>query len=163
MTKQEFKYFYDQYFDVIRKHIYYRSGDVDLATDIAQETFIKVWEKQFDLKSGQIKSLLYKIAGDLFVNFIRHKTVTAENIEEIKFRYSQENSNGNNTDERKERFEKALAKLPEKQRVVFLMNKIDGLTYKEIASDLSLSVKAVEKRMSIALKTLKQQVKEPTE
>ena len=53
------------------------------------------------------------------------------------------------------RLEKAIAELPEKNRVVFLMNRIDKLTYKEIADQLNLSVKAVEKRMHKALLKLR--------
>ena len=49
-----------------------------------------------------------------------------------------------------------LAAMPEKSRAVFLMNRIDDLTYKEIAVRLQLSVKAVEKRMHIALEFLKE-------
>jgi RNA polymerase sigma-70 factor (ECF subfamily) len=68
LTKGEFKHIYDKYFDIIRNYLYYRSGNLELANDITQETFIKVWEKQFDYEEGKIKSLLYKIAGDNFVS-----------------------------------------------------------------------------------------------
>ena len=60
--------------------------------------------------------------------------------------------------ELKSAYEKALAKLPEKQRTVFLMSRMEEMTYKEIAERLEVSVKAVEKRMSIALSVLKQQL-----
>jgi RNA polymerase sigma-70 factor (ECF subfamily) len=45
--------------------------------------------------------------------------------------------------------------MPENQRVVFLMSRMEDLTYREIAERLELSIKAVEKRMSLALKLLK--------
>lgn len=57
--------------------------------------------------------------------------------------------------ETKLNFEKAIGELPEKQRTVFLLNRNDGLKYHEIADCLGISVKAVEKRMTIALKTLR--------
>jgi RNA polymerase sigma-70 factor (ECF subfamily) len=50
--------------------------------------------------------------------------------------------------------------MPEKQRTVFLMNRIDELKYKEIADQLGLSVKAIEKRMSQALEHLKTHLKD---
>ena len=49
----------------------------------------------------------------------------------------------------------AIADLPENQRIVFLMNRLDKKTYKEIAELLDISVKAVEKRMHKALKELR--------
>lgn len=159
MSKEEFKYIYDQYFDVIRNYIYYRSGNAELATDIAQETFIKVWEKQFEYKEGQIKALLYKIASDYFINHLRHKKITEENITELKFRMIDSNAEDEEMDVLKVKYEKALAKLPEKQRIVFLMNKMGNYTYKEISDDLNLSVKAIEKRMSKAIKMLKDELR----
>jgi RNA polymerase sigma-70 factor (ECF subfamily) len=48
--------------------------------------------------------------------------------------------------------------MDEKNRVVFLMNRIDDLTYNEIAMNLGLSVKAVEKRMGKALSFLKEKL-----
>ena len=58
--------------------------------------------------------------------------------------------------ELKEELENAIADLPEKQRVVFLLSRIDKKTYKEIAEMLGISKKAVEKRMYNALDTLRQ-------
>ena len=60
----------------------------------------------------------------------------------------------------KEKYAKALADLGEKQRTVFLMARMEGLKYHEIAERLNLSVKAVEKRMSIALDFFKKALKE---
>lgn len=50
--------------------------------------------------------------------------------------------------------------MPEKQRTVFLMNRVDELKYKEIADQLGLSAKAIEKRMSQALDHLKTHLKD---
>ena len=54
----------------------------------------------------------------------------------------------------------AIGSLTEAQREVFLLNRIDGKKYAEIAEMLNISVKAVEKRMSQALKNLRQQIPE---
>ncbi|WP_235921917.1 RNA polymerase sigma factor [Flavobacterium phycosphaerae] len=61
--------------------------------------------------------------------------------------------------ELKIRLEKAINDLPEKQRTVFLMNRFDNQSYTEIAAVLDLSVKAVEKRMHLALLSLRKVVK----
>ena len=54
-----------------------------------------------------------------------------------------------------ENYKKALAELSEKHRTVFLMSRMEGLRYHEIAERLNLSVKAVEKRMHVTLTYLK--------
>jgi RNA polymerase sigma-70 factor (family 1) len=155
LTKEAFKTLFDENFDSVRNYIFYRSGDAELATDIAQDVFMKVWEKQFEL-SKSIKGLLYKIAHDLFINQYRKQQTI------IKFNRTYEENNEENSPENeyefnelKSKYEKALSVLPEKQRVVFLMSRKDGFTYNEIAENLNISVKAVEKRMSNALAYLR--------
>ena len=61
--------------------------------------------------------------------------------------------------ELQDRLEQAIAQLPENQRIVFLMNRMDKMKYAEIAAYLDLSVKAVEKRMHLALLELRQILK----
>ncbi|MDP1125358.1 sigma-70 family RNA polymerase sigma factor, partial [Klebsiella pneumoniae] len=58
-----------------------------------------------------------------------------------------------------ERLQKAIEQLTEAQRTAFLMNRIEGKKYAEIAEILNISVKAVEKRMSQALESLRKEVK----
>lgn len=160
MTKENFKEVFDRYFDSVRSYIYYRCGDTELATDIAQDAFIKIWEKNlpFDLK--QNKGLLYKIAGDLFVSHFRRQKLARRYEREISLDLiSEETSNLIQYRELKRIYEKALSRLPEKQRIVFLMSRQEGLKYTEIAERLGLSVKAVEKRMNLALTYLKKVVK----
>ena len=78
MTREQFKELFDQNFDAVRNYVYYRSGDADMATDISQETFLKIWEKQLGDGHKNIRALLFKIAGDLFISqFRRDKKLTA--------------------------------------------------------------------------------------
>lgn len=156
MTQAQFKNIFDNHFDEIRNYIYYRSGDPELATDIAQETFIKCWEKQFRIEEGKTKKLLYKIASNLFVSDYRKKKTALNFKLNIK-----PNTESNSPDqilqfeELSGQYDLALQNLPENQRVVFLMSRMDNLKYNEIADSLGLSVKAVEKRMSLALDYLR--------
>lgn len=150
---------YDTHFDDLRRYVIYRSGDQNLSKDIAQTVFMKVWTKKIELASGNIKSLLFKMATDEFISHIRRKKVERAYIDSIDLRLVQESENGDNGPrEKKEQFKKALNELPEKQRIALLMNKMQGLTYKEIAKSLNLSEKAIEKRISQALGTLKQNI-----
>lgn len=158
MTKEEFKNTFDTHFESVRNYIYYRSGDKELANDIAQETFIRCWEKMSKKIDGveNIKGFLFKIAGDIFITAYRKKQFamkyTALNHQEEYFRSPEEEMTYK---EMLVSYENALANLPEKQRTVFLLNRMDGMKYHEIAVNLGLSVKAVEKRMKFALQSLR--------
>ena len=159
MTKEQFKTLFDSYFDDIRRYLYYRSGDEALSTDLAQDTFMRIWEKEMTLMPGSDAGLLYKIAGDLFVSHTRREKLRKEAPDRIRFHQS-----GRSPEEElqfkelQEKYEKALIKLPENQRVVFLMSRMEELTYPEIAARLNLSVKAVEKRMTGALSRLRKEI-----
>jgi len=157
LTREEFKILFDEYFDSIRSYIYYRCGDAELATDIAQEVFLQVWEKQFDTQGGKIRSLLYKIAGDLFISKLRRKEIEKSYINTIELDYLTDSPEElTKLKELTDRYETALARLPDKQRVVFLMSRNEGLKYAEIADRLNISVKAVEKRMNKTLAFLRE-------
>ena len=60
----------------------------------------------------------------------------------------------------KENYKNALDGIPENQRTVFLMSRVEGLKYSEIAEMVGISVKAVEKRMRNALKYLRLNLKQ---
>lgn len=158
MTAKDFKMIYDAHFDDLRRYLIYRSGDQDLSKDIAQNVFMKVWTKKIEIASGNIKSLLFKMATDEFISHIRKKKVEKEYTESIDLRLIREPDNNDDLLEKKVLFQKALNQLPEKQKTALLMNKMQGLTYKEIAEVLNLSQKAIEKRIGLALKALKQNI-----
>ena len=160
MTKEQFKTLFDLYFEDIRRYLYYRCGDTSISTDLAQDTFMRIWEKQMDLLPEKDTGLLYKIAGDLFVSHIRRERLRKEAQEEIRFEQSgQSPEEVLQLSELQKKYERVLMMLPENQRVVFLMSRTEELTYQEIATRLSLSVKAVEKRMSGALSRLRKELK----
>ena len=158
MTAKDFKMIYDAHFDDLRRYLIYRSGDQDLSKDIAQNVFMKVWTKKIEIASGNIKSLLFKMATDEFISHIRKKKVEKEYTESIDLKLIREPDNNYDLLEKKVLFQKALNQLPEKQKTAFLMNKMQGLTHKEIAEILNLSQKAIEKRIGLALKALKQNI-----
>lgn len=159
MTRDEFKYLFDTYFDNVRNYVYFRSGDIDLSTDIAQEVFMRLWEKQIKLDPKKAKGLLYKMSSDMFISKYRRGMVESDYISSIEFKIETHTPLDNiQYEELKLRYAKALRELPEKQRTVFLMSRKEDLKYKEIAERLNISVKAVEKRMKNALAFLKNEL-----
>ena len=156
MTEKEFKHFFDNNFDGIRSYLYYRCGDKELSSDVTQETMIRIWEKQITDEGKKTIGLAYKIASDLFVSRYR-RTVTESNyLKTLEFEYANTSPEEELIyNEMKEKFEKSLTDLNEKQRVVFLMSRMEGLKYSEIAEKLGISVKAVEKRMHGTLSIFK--------
>ena len=156
MTREEFKKLFDQHFDAVRNYIYYRSGDAELATDIAQDAFLKIWEKQLGAGHANFKALVFKIAGNLFISqYRRQRTLTDIKLSLDPGMASHSPEEQLLFSELKQKYETALVHMPENQRTVFLMSRLDRMKYHEIAERLGLSQKAVEKRMNLALHFLK--------
>jgi RNA polymerase sigma-70 factor (family 1) len=160
VTQEQFKLVFDQHFEAIRRYLYFRSGDSTVSTDLAQDTFMKVWERGKELDPEQDTGLLYKIASDLFISHLRRIRISREAFSEIEFEMTSDSPESEmQYNELQSNYKKALGKLPEKQRTAFMMSRMENLTYREIAERLSLSVKAVEKRVSAALVILRKEIK----
>ncbi|MBN1822031.1 MAG: sigma-70 family RNA polymerase sigma factor [Prolixibacteraceae bacterium] len=158
MTKGEFKELFDEQFDRIRNYIYYRSGDKELATDIAQDVFMKFWEKDFEFHPQKNVGLLYKLATDLFISRYRHSKTEDNYKSFVQFKLNDETIQPDELmeyEQLKNKYEKALTEMSEKQRTVFLLSRHDGFKQAEIAEQLGISIKAVEKRMKNALSLLR--------
>jgi len=154
--EHKFKTNYDELAQPLFRFIYFKTKDKQLSQDIVQDSFVKYWDKIETVGEGKEKSYLFTIAKNLLFNNIAHKKV----IE--KHQNSQPTIDKSSTplfelevSEFKKKLEDAIANLPDKQREVFLMHRIEGYKYKEISELLELSQKAVEKRMSQALITLR--------
>jgi RNA polymerase sigma-70 factor (ECF subfamily) len=160
LTKEEFKICFDQFFDPLRNYLYFRSGNKEIAQDICQETFMKIWEKQPEFDLNRIKGLLYKIAGNSFIDHVRKNNVSNKHLSQVELHINHNTPEDElHFQELKQKYEVALSQLTENQRITFLMNRMEGLTYREIAIRLDISQKAVEKRMSLALASLKEELR----
>lgn len=156
MKEQEFKILFDNHYESVRRFIYYRCGDTELATDVGQETFMKIWEKQLKPDTGKEIALLFKIASNIFISRIR-KDKTALNYRQSMIIKNEDETPADvlEYEELKTKYENALQTLSDKQRIVFLLSRVEELSYKEMSQKLEISVKAVEKRMSQALASLR--------
>ncbi len=153
---ENFNLIYESNAKDLRNYLFYKFGDLETAEDIVQESFIRLWEKCLEIIFVKAKAFLFKIATNLSIDKKRHAKVVLNY--EKRFNSHIDNQDPEFLLQEKEFMDKlqdTIGSLPEKQREVFLLNRIDKKTYKEISEILKISVKAVEKRMHNALKIVR--------
>ncbi|HBL74735.1 MAG: hypothetical protein A2W90_24065 [Bacteroidetes bacterium GWF2_42_66] len=162
-NKKAFEIIFSKYYQSLCVFSRQFLNDDELAEETVQDIFVKIWEKRFSLSiETSLEHYLFRAARNHCFNQLQHQ--------KIKKRYAQkilENTEIEiNTEEYylepglKHAIEKALELLPPKRKEIFRLSREEGLKYKEIADQLDISVKTVEAQMGLALKFLREQLKD---
>jgi len=138
------------------------------AEDIAQEVFVEVYNSIKKFKGdSKLSTWIYRISVNKSLEFIRKKStkkrfgfmqsITGGNIPVDKSSYFTEFNHPGIQLENKEKSEllfNAINKLPEAQKVVFTLHKVDGMSYKEVSEVTEKSVSSIESLLFRAKKNL---------
>lgn len=159
-----FEQLFKKHFRELHAYAFSILKDWDIAEEIVQALFLKLWEKnEWARIQTSIKSYLYKSVYHDSLNYIRRQKV------QLKYQTTTAYSMKNHTDdaagklklsELEQHLEKALNKLPEKCRAIFHLSRFEELKYQEIANQLDISIKTVETHMGKALRILRKEMKE---
>ncbi len=156
---QIFSKLYSSHAQALTDFLYYKYGDYLNPKDTAQEAFVKLWENCKKITIDKAKSYLYTTANNMMLNQVKHHKVV------LKFQKIQPKDYTNESPEfllqKKEflvNYQKVLAKLTEKQRVAFLLNKAEGKKHQEIADELGVTKKVIEYRIYSAFKKIKEEL-----
>ena len=145
-----------EYSKTLYNYLYYKSGKEDLAKDLTQEAFLKLWQNCLRVQLATAKGYVFKTANNLLMNEFNHLKVKLKFAEKPQVSSSPEDPIFILEEKQlRNELEQAISDLPEKQRVAFLLSRIDKKTYKEIAEMLGISKQAVEKRIYNALDSLR--------
>lgn len=122
----------------------------EIAEDLAQETFLRLARRPVDWRSP--KSLLARVALNVAQDHLRREQAHRR----PRLVGSDETPEGVSLPDQHETLlhREVVAKLPRNLRDVYVLSRFGGMTYAEIAVHQGIGVKAVEKRMTRALKLL---------
>jgi len=150
---------FKQHYESLCAFVFGMVQDYDVSEDVVQELFVKFWEKRNDIPDDiSIKAYLYRAARNMALNQMRHFEIKNDfNLFNREEMCDAEQNIGNSaeTSELRKMIDQAINKLPTERKKIFLMSREDGLKYKEIAQELSISIKTVENQMGKALSTLR--------
>lgn len=162
MTKEKgFRVMMDTYKERIYWHIRRLVVSHEDAEDILQETFINAYRfiGSFNGKS-KIYTWLYRIATNECIRLLRNRKKMKQNIIELtdKLILKPGETDMESGDEILVKFQNAILRLPEKQRLVFTMRYYDDLPYEEICYILKTSVNALKTNYHYAQEKIKQHI-----
>jgi RNA polymerase sigma-70 factor (family 1) len=137
---------------------------VEEAEELVQSVFLKVWENHKLLRQeSSFKSFLFTIAYNEICNLFRRKAYLRRYMDEKKIENLIES---NDTAEQIEyqsllqQIETIIAKLPEKQRIIFQKSRKEGKSSREIAEELDLSTGTIDNYISESICTIRKGLNE---
>jgi len=130
--------------------------DKDRSESIVQDVFVKLWEKRFLLDINSLKGYLVVAVRNRCNNEIKRQGVIRGYAK--TFNVNPEEWPQFHDEEYIEKINRTIDELPPRRKMIFRMNRIEGLRYKEIAERLSISPKTVEVQMGKALKYLREKL-----
>jgi len=155
-----YHFYYSQVYSFIIKYI----PAATLADDLAQEVFIKIWEKRASLAAVRsFRAYLFITARNHTLNALKKAFRSRTASDYILSAYAEQRSSAEEQLVDKEYrlfLERTLAGLPERSRQIFGLCREQGKTYEEVASALGISRNAVKNHMVYSLKVLGAAVKD---
>ena len=128
------------------------------AEDVVQDVFIQLWNKRDSLQiETKIKYYLFTAVRNRSIEVLRKRKMHHKYVEEEKNVKESFEILGDDAEDMvlKERLHRSIRQLPPKCQEIFVMNKLNGLTYNEIAESLNLSSKTVENQIARAFKLIR--------
>ena len=153
--RQAFEYLYDNYSGAIHGVIFRMVEDKDLADDLLQDAFVKIWNNftNYDSSKGRLFTWMLNLARNLTIDMLRSKSYRKQ--QKI---HGDDNSVNNLRDEKytAEKFDtiglrKQLTHLKNDQKQIIDLAYFSGFTQEEIAKQLGIPLGTVKTRMRTAI------------
>jgi RNA polymerase sigma-70 factor, ECF subfamily len=161
--ERSFEVLFNSYYKLLCNYAFQFVNEAETAEEVTQEFFVKLWEKRLTIEiETSLNNYLFRSIKNHCLNLLQHnkiknqysekiKDISIQNIDSSQYFFEPELVN---------KIERAINSMPEKRKEVFRLSREEGLKYKEIADKLHISVKTVEAQMGLALKFLREQLKE---
>lgn len=137
----------------------------DIAEDLVQDVFLKVWENKDKIHTETFHSYIFTMVRNACLNYLKHKKIVdnAFSGKEPDFRgeglyyadFFSDPYHQTMFNELKKEVDKVLASFSEQTRTVFEFSRFKGLKNQEIAEKLGITTRTVEKHISRALNKFK--------
>lgn len=156
-NEKAFASVYEEYKDKLYFLLLGRTKSAYLAQEVVQKTFVKVWTHRDTLNPViNIDVQIFRIARSLMIDELRKLAVEKKRMGVVETDESEDSVNNQfQARETRIKIEQILSTIPEQGRLVFRLSREEGMTYNEIAQQLSISPKTVEYHISRILSVLR--------
>ena len=161
---------FDDLFRQYSKPLFYyavKFVDDEAARDIVQDVFVKLWSNQTIIIKQSFNSLLFTMVRNSCLQHleklkVRHKYLESTKLllQEEELRFYMEEKTSLIEQELENKLTEVLENLPERCRQIFKLSRFENKKNREIAEELDISVKAVEKQITKALATIRSEMKD---
>ncbi len=158
MTEAEFENIFKTQFNKLTHAAYTVVKDRDLARDVTQQAFIKFWKIKDKVNvDDNLASYLKKAVINTAINELEksRKLILDDTVLSATLKQSEEEKESISPQRLQKITQAAIAELPDKCGMVFSLSRYEGMTNQEIADYLEISIKAVEKHITKAIKELR--------
>lgn len=159
--KKAFNLLYDRYWELVYKKTFSYLHDTETCMGIVNDIFVNIWEKRDALNIITFKNYVTSAARYRVYNVIKANNTSPltyiedyQKLDGLNVVYNNAESNIQ-TNELTTDLDLLLDKLPARCKEIFLLSRVSHLTNAEIAERLSISKRAVENQISLAVKHLK--------
>lgn len=162
-SEQAFQVLFKKYYSALCHFARQFLNDSESAEETVQDMFVKIWEKRDHLNiETSVKHYFFRSVRNHCLNQIQHEKIKKQYADMVMESSAHEPSPEQYYIEvdLMKRIEKSIDSLPPKRQEIFRLSREQGMKYKEIADTLQISVKTVEAQMGLALKHLRDELKE---
>lgn len=158
-NERAYEALFKTYYSELAVHANKYLHDIEAAKEIVQDLFVNIYEKRHNLDiNSSLKSYLYKSVQNRCINVINSSKTKEKYAVFVKNSTSETENQIDreiNIAELENALYHAIGDLPPKCRMIFKLNRFDGLSNGEIADKLELSKRTVETQITKALKILR--------
>lgn len=145
-----------RYYSRLCYYVYRLLTDQEDAEDVVQDLFLTLWNNRSKIEIEEnVSAYLYKMAKNLALNHIRTKANYRSLLENQQDTLSYYEENQLETEEFRIILYDCIDRLPERCKEVLLLHRVKGLKQKEIADQLSISVKTIKNQIWSSLQKIK--------
>lgn len=160
-----------EYYKSLRAYAYRYIGNYQAAEDVVQDVFFQLWEKREQLDQiGSIRSYLFSSVYNRSINYLKHKKIqvdyhlkqsaTKTRLETYYRSHIESNRESLLAKELEQQISDCIRIMPDQCRKVFILSRKYGLKNAEIADQLGVSLKTIEKHISKGLALLRKHLKD---